>query len=274
MANRLDTVLKKYTKIAVKDYSVPKKKVNRMGYWGIKTEYVVPIKIINPGLARSTILKLSKIDPSGNNKYLEWMCKTIIDTKLQHNSVVSFIQLFYSYQSKFKHKDIYKYQTKDEILKEMVEVPLSLSKSEQKKIGSEMLFDCPEYRILHITTYEAAKIYGSNTRWCITSKLSSETWDNYNRGRKFYFVLFKDGRDKICIDIHRRVSETAFLLHNYVQGWLANDHCLEFYNLKSHCGDDAVMVCVNHACKKRKDKEFKEYWRRKLYEFKYLKDEK
>lgn len=68
------------------------------------------------------------------------------------------------------------------------------STTETKKLkkmkGAELIAENDGWYVYHITTYEACKIYGSGTRWCITES-SGNQWRRYSEKKNIYFILAK-----------------------------------------------------------------------------------
>lgn len=74
------------------------------------------------------------------------------------------------------------------------------SKSVQKKIkkseGAELVMEDDDWFIYRIITHEAAQLYGSGTKWCITDA-NGEHWRKYVReGSCFYFLISKKADSK------------------------------------------------------------------------------
>jgi hypothetical protein len=146
--------------------------------------------VIKKGVGVSTIQMLSRWDPSGNNKYLDWILKMRTTTTLTTPEIKSFIKLYHNSPQKFKHSDLNKYKTAEEVLSDYQDSILKLSKSEMKKLGANIVAETDQFKLLEITTYQAARIYGSNTKWCITS--NKENFDDYNDYTRIYFYILKD----------------------------------------------------------------------------------
>ncbi len=147
--------------------------------------------ILKKGVSIKTINDIASWDPSGNNKYLDWILKTKIETKLTYRKLKDFILLFHDKPSKFSKKDIYQYKTEDEILQELDSVSNKLTKSEIKELGAEVIIDTLNYKIIRPTTAEAVRLYGAGTKWCITSA-QTFYFKRYLKNNDIYFVLIKD----------------------------------------------------------------------------------
>jgi len=150
------------------------------------------VKIIRKnGVPVITIKNLSKWDPSKNNKYLDWILSRKINTSLSYKTLKDFVSFFHSSPSKFTYSDIYKYKDKSDVLNELAEIPNRFSKSEIKKFGAIVVEDNPDYKIIIPKTHLAAKMYGSRTKWCITSD-KTKIFDNYSIDNQIYLISIKN----------------------------------------------------------------------------------
>ncbi len=93
------------------------------------------------------------------------------------------------------------------------------SKTASKKLakmeGAELVAENSGWYVYKITTHEAAMLYGSNTKWCITEK-DGKYWRNYYNHGDFYFYISKTDRgSESKIAAHVMPDEVIF--------WNAND---------------------------------------------------
>lgn len=83
--------------------------------------------------------------------------------------------------------------------------------------GAELVYEGEyngdQWKVYHITTYEAAVKYGAQTRWCITGRYpgyenrGQEFFDKYLEGGDYaqykgYYIAIKNGDEKYCICPH------------------------------------------------------------------------
>ena len=69
---------------------------------------------------------------------------------------------------------------------------------EQAEAGARLVADTPHWKVYHITSYEAARKYGKDTKWCITGNLGmgDHYWNEYKeKGADFYFLITKGNYD-------------------------------------------------------------------------------
>jgi hypothetical protein len=97
------------------------------------------------------------------------------------------------------------------------------SKTAQKKLarteGAKQVFEDDNWVVYHITSYEASKLYGSGTKWCISARDDMSNWRRYNRDSHFYFLISKTRKPndpfyKVALEV-----STA----GKVQAWSATD---------------------------------------------------
>lgn len=70
-------------------------------------------------------------------------------------------------------------------------------KLDKEKIaaGVELVNETEHWKIYHITNYEAARVYGRDSKWCITgiNNAGDHYWRDYTaRGFEFYFIITKE----------------------------------------------------------------------------------
>lgn len=86
-----------------------------------------------------------------------------------------------------------------------------LSKSKIAE-GSSLVKETNHWKIYKITTYEAARVVGRDSKWCITgiNNYGSRYWDQYtNDGYSFYFIITKGEYDP-----RGRESKYAFAIND------------------------------------------------------------
>ena len=205
-----------------------------------------------------TIEQLASRDPSGNNKYLEWMVKqkksgailpTIIKyTNLFHKNVNKLTKEFFDelikekkwewiltdnssiakerlakvFQKIYKSpKDINNYEDFDLTSTILNNVDSKLTKSEVKKLEANVLYNSDDLLIMIPKSYRASCYYGAGTKWCTTNKESDNHFKNYtNKGTLIYVINKKEPETNPWY-------KTAFLIekeNGKVQAYDAPDH--------------------------------------------------
>lgn len=109
------------------------------------------------------------------------------------------------------YKDIYKLVKKDlDDVKDYIDNFQSKTsvKQKTKSSGSKLIYDKDGWKVYRITTYNAAQLYGKNTKWCITGRYAGheergeEYFDKYIETRKLdggYYFYISDDNDKYCL---------------------------------------------------------------------------
>lgn len=78
---------------------------------------------------------------------------------------------------------------------------------QREKEGAKLIYSDDNWKVYEITTYEASKKYGANTKWCISGSKrwtnggnGMRFWDDYTReGVKFYFFINKDTKYALAL---------------------------------------------------------------------------
>ena len=85
------------------------------------------------------------------------------------------------------------------------------SKKHQDKVeGAQKLYEDSDWVVYRITSYPAAQLYGSNTKWCIAGKYpdhegkGEQYFNNYIRdnnldGGYYFYISKKDPKEKYCV---------------------------------------------------------------------------
>ena len=178
-----------------------------------------------PEIDSITIEQLASRDPSGNNKYLDWMVKqkklgritpTIIKyVNLFHKNVNKLTKEFFDelikekkwqwmltdnspiakvFQKIYKSpKDINNYEDFDMTVSILTAADSKLTKSEVKKLEANVLYNSDDLLIMIPKSHRASCYYGAGTKWCTTNKESDGHFKNYtNKGTLIYIINKKE----------------------------------------------------------------------------------
>jgi hypothetical protein len=110
-------------------------------------------------------------------------------------------------------KDLYYWIKKEpeeltKALDALEETPTRSQIDKEAKKGADLVAENDYYKVYKINTFEAAKKYGSNTKWCITGKESgwiqdeneNKYWKQYtDKGIEFYFFISKKDNRKYAL---------------------------------------------------------------------------
>lgn len=143
---------------------------------------------------------LSENDPSGNNKYLNWMSKIGVDgdginTSFGGMSLVSIVNNFHNNLPLIKNKDINSYKKLENLYDVVKE---ALKKAEERKIEKEevdKIYNDENVLIVVPLTVRASCKYGSGSQWCIAATRGedgegyNDHFDDYSKSSTFYFFI-------------------------------------------------------------------------------------
>jgi len=129
-----------------------------------------------------------------NHKYTDFVLKhTDGDGELDTDELEHFVELikdFDKYQSQFPKKDINQYVSLNELEKVILYIR---SKNKEKELEGQArkIYEKGDFVVIQPKTEEASCKYGSNTKWCVTSKGSGH-FGRYTAGRQsLYFIINK-----------------------------------------------------------------------------------
>lgn len=104
----------------------------------------------------------------------------------------------------------------EEFKKFIDELQSTISKTKEKKLhkmeGAKLIAESKLWSVYHILTYEASKLYGSGTKWCISER-SNDSWNLYAPENNIYFIISKIRKSndiwyKIALLIDRKGNKT------------------------------------------------------------------
>ncbi len=162
-------------------------------------------------------------DPSGNQKYLDWMLGTTLsDSKHYQNNdtydpytfergvnvvlrphkrpvqyhidMVDAINYFHNNQQRFDVKDINRYKSLYELEKFINLVKKKVKQKELDKRAKQerdIVYNDDRWLVISPKSHLASCKYGAGTKWCVTTKDSSSYWEKYSKNAIFYFILDK-----------------------------------------------------------------------------------
>lgn len=137
------------------------------------------------------------VDPSGNNKYLDWMVKTALgknqdDRIPMADDIAKTVVDFHRNLARVSNKDINSYKSLND-LKSVVED--ALVKEKEKRISKEAakIYEKGGVVIYAPFTVEASCKYGSGSKWCIAgtgdARGLNTYFDQYSEHSNFYFFI-------------------------------------------------------------------------------------
>lgn len=141
-------------------------------------------------------------DPSGNNKYLDWMMKMYIrEDYASKDLLVKYITIFHKNISKFTKKDINQYKTWDEFEKAVLPVKEEAERKEQDKKaeeGTKKLFNSQDWLLVRPLNHDSSCKYGAGTKWCTTAKGDPYHFNSYTKNDLLVYLLHKTSNTKFA----------------------------------------------------------------------------
>jgi hypothetical protein len=177
------------------------------------------VKAKYPG-NNNEIDELSSSDPSGNNKYLEWMTKQVFKNNQGLGDVIGVIEKFHVSGDRLKkHKqptDINQYKSIQQLLDTLDKLPRreAPSKKELKGTG-ELVYDGPKLYVVAPRNYEGSCKWGLGAQWCIAQSTTDSHYNSYTKHSLFYFVISKtlptsDNNYKIAIQKNMDTNQNTY----------------------------------------------------------------
>ena len=141
-------------------------------------------------------------DPSGNNKYLDWLIKLYVnDDDATNYSLVEYITIFHKNINKFTKKDINQYKTWDEFEKAVLPVKEEAERKEQDKKaeeGTKKLFNSQDWLLVRPLNHDSSCKYGAGTKWCTTAKGDPYHFNSYTKNDLLVYLLHKTSNTKFA----------------------------------------------------------------------------
>ena len=180
-----------------------------------------------PNITGEVIEQMALFDPSGNNKYLDFIMY-YYDRLIDGNLIIKFVKLFHKnvnklnkelldgviekhkmgwlltddspvgriFQSVYKSpKDINSYKEWSIFERVMLFADQSLPKSEVKKLEANILYNSDDILIMIPKSHKASCYYGAGTKWCTTNRDSDNYYNRYtSEGTLIYYINKKENQ--------------------------------------------------------------------------------
>lgn len=183
------------------------------------------LKTQNPEYVINLIDILAKKDPSNTNKYLPFMIsqtKEWLDWFVDELEKNTFKEMFdivkefdeLSERNLLENKDIYSYQSNQDIVDEIKLAREKVTKSEVKKKETLVLHEDDRWLVLKPLTSRSSNMYGKSTKWCVASEDHNfkKYYSDYTKEGILVFLIDKSVKEKDCRS--NPYSKVAF--HNYI----------------------------------------------------------
>jgi hypothetical protein len=151
--------------------------------------------------AEAVVRDLSEMDPTPNNKLLQWVVKRYLkgDFKVEDApDVKNTLSQFVEKQRSLDKKDINQYPSLAD-LSTAVGTAVDVTSKRQQKIqtkheGIDVVKKGSDGILIHVKTEAASCYYGKGTKWCTAATESKNYFNDYNSRGEVYIFLAKDGR--------------------------------------------------------------------------------
>ena len=187
------------------------------------------LKEQHPELTVSLLDIIASVEPSETYKYMGFLIKMLKNEYYKKGDVAGMhrgmmIKLFeyenlsllidfekHSRANRLSNPDIGQYRNFNEISKEVKRADEVVKLKELEK-QVKKLYETDFWLVIIPLSFEASKMYGSNTKWCTTQE---KYWNDYKTKYKLIYIISKKN------DIKYAVSSS--ISEDKVEGWLAND---------------------------------------------------
>lgn len=184
------------------------------------------LKEQHPDLNISIIDMIAKIDPTETYKYTEFLIKTL-QKWFESKDIVLYMGIDFFGENnvetlnefenhckakRIKNSDISQY-TDFVVMRKEVKLADEIVKQKEFEKQTIKIYEEDEWVALIPLSFEASKIYGSNTKWCTTQE---KYWNEYIRHSKLIYIINRSTNEKFAIS-SKKNSKTE------IQAWLSND---------------------------------------------------
>ena len=185
---------------------------------------VKDLKVQNPSYVIDVIDVLASMDPTKSNKYLPFMIKCTaewvewINNELRNETFKEMFEVIKDFEdlsqrNLLDNKDIYSYETNQDIIEAVKIAKEKVTRSEVKKKETEVLYEDDRWLIVFPLTTRSSNLYGKGTKWCVSSE------DN-NYGK--YYKQYTDNGVLIFV-IDKSVKESEYRNNDFAKVAFHND---------------------------------------------------
>ena len=182
------------------------------------------LKTQNPTYKIDVIDVLSSMDPTKSNKYLPFMIKCTADwvewinNELKNETFKEMFEVIKDFEdlsqrNLLENKDIYSYESNQDIIEAVKTAKEKITRSEVKKKETEVLFEDSRWLVVYPLSTRSSNLYGKGTKWCVSSE------DN-NYG-KYYKQYTENGSLVFVID--KTIKESEYRTNDFAKVAFHND---------------------------------------------------
>lgn len=162
------------------------------------------LKSQNPNYIIDVIDVLSSMDPTKTNKYLPFMIKCTADwvewinNELKNETFKEMFEVIKDFEdlcqrNLLENKDIYSYESNQDIIEAVKSAKEKVTRSEVKKKETEVLYEDDRWLVLYPLTTRSSNLYGKGTKWCVSSEDNNygKYYKQYTENGCLIFVIDK-----------------------------------------------------------------------------------
>jgi hypothetical protein len=182
------------------------------------------LKQQNPTYNIDVIDVLASMDPTKSNKYLPFMIKCTADwvewinNELKNETFKEMFEVIKDFEdlsqrNLLENKDIYSYESNQDIIEAVKTAKEKITRSEVKKKETEVLFEDDRWLVIYPLSTRSSNLYGKGTKWCVSSE------DN-NYGK--YFKQYTENGSLVFV-IDKSVKESEYRSNDFAKVAFHND---------------------------------------------------
>jgi len=182
------------------------------------------LKLQNPTYKIDVIDVLSSMDPTKSNKYLPFMIKCTADwvewinNELKNETFKEMFEVIKDFEdlsqrNLLENKDIYSYESNQDIIEAVKTAKEKITRSEVKKKETEVLYEDKRWLVVFPLSTRSSNLYGKGTKWCVSSE------DN-NYGK--YFKQYTENGSLVFV-IDKSVKESEYRSNDFAKVAFHND---------------------------------------------------
>lgn len=182
------------------------------------------LKAQNPDYSIDVISVLAKMDPTKTNKYLPFMIKCTADwvewinNELKNETFKEMFEVIQDFEdlsqrNLLENKDIYAYESNQDIIESVKVAKEKITRSEVKKKETEVLYEDNRFLIVYPLSVRSSNLYGKGTKWCVSSE------DN-NYGK--YYKQYTDNGSLVFV-IDKKAKESEYRTNDLAKVAFHND---------------------------------------------------
>ena len=142
------------------------------------------------------------------NKYLPFMIKCTADwvewinNELKNETFKEMFEVIQDFEDLSKrnlleNKDIYAYESNQDIIEAVKTAKEKITRSEVKKKETEVLFEDNRFLVVYPLSVRSSNLYGKGTKWCVSSEDNNygKYYKQYTENGSLVFVIDKKAKE-------------------------------------------------------------------------------